>query len=243
MRRLYLFLLTSLIAITVSVAGAPAQEMMQGEPPIAPAPRPTYAPHQPSNPEMQIPQQMPQQPYVPPPKPAPSPPPPPPINIPPINIPMMVPQPVLPPVFRGCWEGTVESVESIERAPGGHKLGYWTPKTYRLCYKQVGNGPYQLTFGETGIVATQKIKYSRGRVEIERTDGRRYAELRAFLHFDEYASGANYGGATFPVDEATVLECQIAGDQMQVIADVDGRREDEPWFRAHWRTTFIRAPR
>jgi hypothetical protein len=238
MRRFYLSLIACLIAITVSVADAPAQEMMQGEPPIAPAPRPTYAPRPPSNPEMQIPQQMPQQPYLPPPTPAPSPLPPP-----PISIPMMVPQPVLPPVFRGCWEGTVDTVESIERAPGGHKLGYWTPKTYRLCYKRVGEGPYQLTFGETGVVASQKIKYSRGRVEIERTDGRRYAELRAFLHFDEYAAGANYMGATFPVDEVTVLECQIDGDQMQVIADVDGRREDEPWFRAHWRTTFARVPR
>lgn len=155
---------------------------------------------------------------------------------------MMAPQPVLPPVFRGCWEGTVQSVDSIERAPGGHPLGYWTPKTYRLCYKRVGNGPYQLTFGETGVVATQKIKYSQGRVEIQQTDGRSYAELRAFLHFDEYRAGPNFGGDTFAVDEATVLECKIDGDQMRVIADVDGRREDQPWFRAHWRTVFVRAP-
>jgi hypothetical protein len=157
-------------------------------------------------------------------------------------VPLLAPQPVLPPVFRGCWQATVESVDSIERAPGGHKLGYWTPQIYRLCYKRVGNGPYQLTFGETNVVASQKIKYSKGRVEIKRTDGRSYAELRAFLHFDEYRAGANYSSATFAVDESTVLECKIDGDQMRVIADVDGRREDEPWFRAHWRTTFVRAP-
>ena len=155
---------------------------------------------------------------------------------------MLAPQPVLPTVFRGCWQGTVDSVDSMERAPGAHKLGYWTPKTYRLCYKQVGSGPYQLTFGEAGIVASQKIKYSRGRVEIIATDGRSYARMRAFLHFDEYNAGMNFGGSTFPVDEATVLECQIDGDQMRVIADVDGRREDQPWFRAHWRTVFVRAP-
>jgi hypothetical protein len=231
-------LLIGITTISIAVASASAQEMMQGAPPIAPAPQRTYAPLPPSNPEMQIPQQAPQQPYVPPPTPAR----PPPIAMPPINMPMLAPQPVLPPVFRGCWQGTVESVDSIERAPGGHKLGYWTPKSYRLCYKRVGDGPYQLTFGETNIVATQKVKYSRGRVEIRRTDGRSYAELRAFLHFDEYAAGDNYVGATFAVDESTILECRIDGDQMQVIADVDGRREDEPWFRAHWRTTFIRAP-
>jgi len=130
----------------------------------------------------------------------------------------------------------------MERAPGGHPLGYWTPKTYRLCYQRVGNGPYHLTFGETGIVASQKIKYSQGRVDIEHTDGRSYAELRAFLHFDEFRAGFNPGGATFAVEEDTTLECQINGDQMRVIADVDGRREDQPWFRAHWRTVFTRAP-
>jgi hypothetical protein len=234
MRFVYLCqIIICILTIAISAASAPAQGMMQGEPPIVPAPRATYAPPPPSNPEMQIPPQRPQQQWTPPP---PAPPPP------PVQVPMMAPQPVLPPVFRGCWEGTVQSVDSIERAPGGHPLGYWTPKTYRLCYKRVGNGPYQLTFGETGVVATQKIKYSQGRVEIQQTDGRSYAELRAFLHFDEYRAGPNFGGDTFAVDEATVLECKIDGDQMRVIADVDGRREDQPWFRAHWRTVFVRAP-
>jgi hypothetical protein len=155
---------------------------------------------------------------------------------------MMAPQPVLPPVFRGCWQGSVDGVDSIDRAPGGHKLGYWTPKTYRLCYKRVGNGPYQLTFGETGVVASEKIKYSKGRVEIIATDGRSYARMHAFLHFEEYRTGMNFSGSTFAVDEATILECKIDGDQMHVSADMDGRREDEPWFRAHWHTTFLRAP-
>src|SRR5579872_3935128 len=234
MRFLYLGrFVICIVAIAISAASASAQGMMQGEPPIVPAPRATYAPPPPSNSEMQIPAQMPHQQWTPPP---PAPPPP------PVQMPMIAPQPVLPPVFRGCWQGTVESVESIERAPGGHPLGYWTPKTYRLCYKRVGNGPYQLTFGEAGVVATQKIKYSQGRVDIVRTDGRSYAELRAFLHFDEYRTGANFSGATFSVDEDTTLECKIDSDQMRVIADVDGRREDQPWFRAHWRTVFVRAP-
>jgi len=235
MRRFYLSLITSLIAITASVASPPAQDMMQGEPQIAPAPRATRAPQQPSNPEMQIPQQAPQQLWTPPQAPGPLP-------SPRISVPLVATQPVLPPVFRGCWQGTVESVDSITRAPGGRKLGYWTPKTYRLCYKRVGEGPYQLTFGETGIVATEKIKYSKGTVEIKQTDGRSYAQMRAFLHFDEYQAGRNFSSSTFAVDEVTMLECKIDGDQMRVIADVDGRREDEPWFHAHWRTTFIRVP-
>ena len=221
-----------IVVIAISAGSTSAQQMMQVEPQLSPAPRVTAPPPPPSNREMQIPQQAPQQPWTPPPTPAP----------PPISVPLVAPQPVLPPVFRGCWQGTVESVDSIERAPDAHKLGYWTPKTYRLCYKRVGGGPYQLTFGETGVVASEKIKYSKGRVEIIATDGRSYARMRAFLHFDEYRAGMNFRGSTFAVDEVTMLECKIDGDQMRVIADVDGRREDEPWFHAHWRTTFIRVP-
>jgi hypothetical protein len=227
------------VAIAISVASTSAQDMMQGEPRISPAPRPTRAmpPPPQSNREMQIPQQVPQQPWTPPPAPPPALPAPP-----PINIPLMAPQPVLPPVFRGCWQGSVEGVDSMERAPGGHKLGYWTPKVYRLCYKRVGSGPYQLTFGQTDVVASEKIKFSKGRVDIKETDGRSFARMRAFLHFDEYRSGMNFGGSTFAVDEVTMLECKIDGDQMHVSAEMDGRREDEPWFRARWHTTFTRAP-
>jgi hypothetical protein len=230
MRLFYLFFISALVSITFLAAPASAQDVLQGEPPIVPAPRPTHVVQQPSNPEMQLPQQAPQRQYLPPPPP------------PPMRVPLVAAQPVLPPVFRGCWEGTVENVDSIQRAPGGHKLGYWTPKIYRLCYKRVGDGPYQLTFGETNVVATDKIKYSKGSVEIKQTDGRSYAELRAFLHFDEYHKGFNPSGSTFSVDEVTMLECKIDGDLMHVIADVNGRREDVPWFHAHWRTTFIRVP-
>jgi hypothetical protein len=147
---------------------------------------------------------------------------------------------VLPPVFRGCWEGTVSNLDSIQAAPGAHKLGYWTTKTYRLCYKQVGNGPFQLTFGQTGIVASQRIKDSGGRVSVLATDGRSWARMRAFLHFDEFYE--NYNAQTFAVDEVTMLECSIRGDSMSVSAHVTGRREDEPWFEAYWHTTFVKVP-
>ena len=60
-------------------------------------------------------------------------------------------QPVLPAIFRGCWQGKVEFVDSIQRMPGAPKTGVWTPKTYRLCYQRYGDGPFQLTFTEAGI--------------------------------------------------------------------------------------------
>src|ERR1700679_2735011 len=66
-------------------------------------------------------------------------------------------QPVLPAIFRGCWEGKVEFLDSIERLPGAAKVGIWTPKTYRLCYQRYGDGPFQLTFSEAGIDSNSKI--------------------------------------------------------------------------------------
>ncbi|HYA34453.1 MAG TPA: hypothetical protein VEF03_02485 [Candidatus Binataceae bacterium] len=158
-----------------------------------------------------------------------------------VTMPLQLAAPELPKEFRGCWQGIVEELDSIQREPGGHKLGYWTAKTYRLCYKRVGTGPYELTFGETGTVPSEKIKYSKGRVDVISTDGTTQARMRAFLHFDEYPVGTNAGASTFSVDEVTMLDCRIVKDAMHVDAQVSGRREDAPWFRARWHTTLARA--
>ena len=56
--------------------------------------------------------------------------------------------PALPSVFRGCWQGQVSELDWIRSEPGAHKIGFWTPKNYRLCYKRVGNQPFTLTFTE-----------------------------------------------------------------------------------------------
>ena len=146
--------------------------------------------------------------------------------------------PALPATFRGCWQGQVNQVDWIRREPGGHKIGYWTPKTYRLCYKRVGTRPFTLTFTAPGVEANEKIINPRGHVVPVSTDGRAYAAMRAQLHFDEYSSGWNPAAQTFAVDETTHLNCQIAGDDMRVSADVYGTRDGEPWFRAHWRADF-----
>ena len=146
--------------------------------------------------------------------------------------------PVLPSTFRGCWQGQVNQLDWIRSEPGAHKVGFWTPKTYRLCYKRVGDRPFKLTFTETGVEPNEKIIHPHGNVVPVRTDGRAYAAMRAQLHFDEYSSGWNPAAQTFAVDETTHLNCQIAGDDMTVSADVYGTRDGEPWFRAHWRADF-----
>ena len=157
---------------------------------------------------------------------------------PPSYIEPMVNQPVLPAVFRGCWQGEVDQLDWIRREPGGHKVGFWTPKTYRLCYKRIGNQPFKLTFSETGVAPNEKIVNPHGNVVPVRTDGRAYASMLAQLHFDEFGNGRDSYAPTFAVDETTHLDCRIGGDDMIVNADVYGTRDGEPWFKAHWRADF-----
>ncbi|MGC1678396.1 MAG: hypothetical protein WA740_12790 [Candidatus Binataceae bacterium] len=145
--------------------------------------------------------------------------------------------PVLPAVFRGCWQGEVDLLDTLERLPGGHKVGYWTPKTYKLCYKRIGDGPFKLTFSETGIAPTEKIIHARGRVDTLATDGRVYARLRSQLGFDEFRVEPGEG-QTFHVDETTMLDCRIQNGAMAVAASVYGTRDGAPWFRARWRALF-----
>ena len=71
--------------------------------------------------------------------------------------------PSLPSVFRGCWQGEVSQLDWIRSEPGAHKIGFWTPKTYRLCYRRVGNQPFKLTFTETGIEPNERIINPHGR--------------------------------------------------------------------------------
>ena len=148
-------------------------------------------------------------------------------------------QPVLPAEFRGCWQGTVVGLDSNDRLPGAHKVGYWTPKTYRLCYRRRGDGPFQLTFSRMGVEANDSISNAHGTVVALSTDGHDYAKMRSRLAFDEYSRDE---GAAVPVDETTMLDCRISGDQMRVSANVYGTRDGEPWFRARWHAEFAQVP-
>jgi hypothetical protein len=150
------------------------------------------------------------------------------------------PEPVLPAIFRGCWVGRVDFLDSIRRLPGGAPLGSWTAKTYRLCYQRTGNDPFALTFTEAGIAQNRRIVNATGKMELESTDGRTYAAMRALLHFDEYkASSSYFANNTFPVDELTQLHCNIGPAGMQVQGDVYGEHGGAPWFKARWHATFI----
>jgi hypothetical protein len=149
-------------------------------------------------------------------------------------------QPVLPAVFRGCWEGRVDHVDSLERLPGGAKLGFWTPKTYRLCYRRDGDRPFVLTLTEAGIEQNDRITNAEGRMTLQSSDGRSYASMRSELDFDEYRTHATYFESnTFAVHEEADLNCSIEPDGMHVTGVVTGWRSEVPWFRARWHTIFV----
>jgi hypothetical protein len=150
--------------------------------------------------------------------------------------------PVLPKVFSGCWQGQVDQLDWIKRIPGAHKVGFWTPKTYRLCYRRVGGGPFQLTFSEAGIRPSERIIHPIGTVVPISTDGRAYAKMHATLHFDERSVDRYSRSATFAVDESTNLDCRIKQNTMAVTADVYGTRNGAPWFRARWHADFAQVP-
>jgi hypothetical protein len=151
-------------------------------------------------------------------------------------------EPKLPQVFRGCWEGEVVMVDDLERLPGAHKVGYWTAKTYRLCYQRIGEGPFHLTFSETGVVPNEQIRNARGHVDALATDGRAYAKMRSDLRFDENHVEPGLRGSTFAVDEVTMLDCKIRDEAMAVSAEVYGTRDGQPWFKARWHAAFRHVP-
>jgi hypothetical protein len=240
--RAAIYVLGLAIAVIVScTTTASAQQTLevpppssQGPPPVHYKPKPTPRPARPVPPPSDNEVETLPPPAPPPPQPAPE-------ALEPTPE-ALQPQPMLPAIFRGCWQGEVQWLDTIERLPGAVKLGTWTPKTYRLCYERTGNGPFQLTFTEAGIQHDSRITNSQGTMHALSTDGRTYATMRAFLHFDEYHANSYFTGATFPVDETTKLQCDIKPDGMHVWGSVYGMRDGDPWFRAYWHTVFVHVP-
>ena len=217
------------------------RQSLQGPPSLdtRATPAPTPAGHLPSRSDVRtLPQISPQLPAAPPSSPSPpslyesQPQPPPPLEV-------YRGQTVLPAVFRGCWEGRVEYLDSLKRLPDGAKPGFWTPKTYRLCYRRIGNGPFVLTFSDAGIEQNDRITNAEGRMTLLSSDGRHYASMRSDLDFDEYGTRASFFGSnTFAVHEVTELDCRIEPNGMHVQGNVTGWRDEAPWFRARWHTVF-----
>ena len=241
----------ALTVIVLCAGGALAQQTLelpmpqsQETQPLAPRARPTAPPLlPPSNNVQTIPEA--------PPPPAPPPAPPQaeeplplpqaeePLPLPPPAPAVRQPEPVLPAVFRGCWRGRVDEVDKMQRLPGAPRLGLWMPKTYMFCYRRVGNGPFQLTFTAAGVEGTAGIINTNGQMRLVSTDGRSYAKMRAYLHFDEFRQPGLFGASTFAVDEITDLQCTIEPDGMHASGVVYAEHDRRSMVRAWWNSTFF----
>ena len=243
-KRSLLILCAVLIAFSQARAQSdlevPAPSDQNGAPIRPPTPRPRpggtlVLPQAPPPPVVVVP--APVQPY----QPAPAYAPPPPAPQAQVRPPSPPPPPPLPEIFRGCWQGVVQQLDSIKRLPGARPVGRWVAKTFRLCYRRIGNGPFELTFADAGMMHSSLIANSQGHMQVISTDGRSFAQMRAILQFQEYAPGSRTG-RTFNVDELTDLSARIDQGAMTVSASVYGEHGGEPWFRASWHTTFIHTP-
>jgi len=155
---------------------------------------------------------------------------------------------ILPPVFDGCWSGSVAKLDSIHLLHPP-QITLWVTKTYRLCYQRDANGSSEPTLTEAGLnseIASRigtKVGNVIGQLKVMSTDLRTKAQMRAFLRFDE--GPTNPHSFRFPsrlVDELTALECQIDGGTMHVEAQVYGEYDSTPWFAASWHADFYHLP-
>jgi hypothetical protein len=152
----------------------------------------------------------------------------------------------LPQLFRGCWRGSVPSIDSIVPIDpdAGHTI--WLTKVYTLCYKQAGiNGKWVLTFAEGSVADGRRVIDQRQSIKVNSVSGADRAELTAYLHFR--ARPLTAFGLPAPVintlDELAHLHCSVMPDQtvMEVRAAVFVENNDEPYANITWHTRFLRA--
>jgi hypothetical protein len=151
----------------------------------------------------------------------------------------------LPQIFRGCWSGSVYSVDSTQPlSPDVGRL-IWLTKTYTLCYKQAGyNGKWELTFAEGGVADRSEVSDQRQSIRVKSVSGTDRAELTAYLHFRTHGFSW-FGGFARPstLDELAHLHCSIERERnlMAVTAAVFVETNGEPYAEVTWHTNFFRT--
>jgi hypothetical protein len=151
----------------------------------------------------------------------------------------------LPRVFQGCWQGQVTHPDWL-RALNGQPPGLWITKTYRLCYRRVGQGPFVPTLATADVDSNSKpfdvVSGVRSTLRVLRTDGHSNATLRAFLHFDQPDVEFGILPGTATVDELTEMTGRLDKDVIRVQGEVYAEWNQSPWCIITWHADFLRAP-
>ena len=151
----------------------------------------------------------------------------------------------LPDVFKGCWSGSVPTVDSMQ--PLSPEMGrlIWLTKTYTVCYKQAGyNGKWKLTFAESAVADRREVSDQRQVIKVKSVSGPDRAQLSAYLHFRTHGF-VGFGGIARPstLDELTHLQCEVRPELnlMMVKASVFVETNGEPYAEVTWHTNFFRT--
>ncbi len=151
----------------------------------------------------------------------------------------------LPEVFRGCWSGSVPTVDSMQPLSPDMGRLIWLTKTYTLCYKQAGyNGKWQLTFAEGTVADRREVSDQRQLIKVKSVSAPNRAELTAYLHFRTHTF-IGFGGIARPrtLDELAHLHCNVipGRELMAVNAAVFVETNGEPYANLTWHTNFLRT--
>jgi len=143
----------------------------------------------------------------------------------------------IPEVFRGCWSGTVASLDSFAR------LSYWPPtgaslwfsKSYVVCFRQKGQEPWRLTFGDSGMPEDTAAIVDQWVRQIASSAD--WVELSAFLHFRN-----SLLFLAIDKQEWAELRCTVSPQGiMRVTAKLYAEANGHPWVTATWHADFMRA--
>jgi hypothetical protein len=152
----------------------------------------------------------------------------------------------LPEIFRGCWSGTVQRVDSMTPlSPDAGQL-LWLTKRYVLCYKQAGyNGRWKLTFAEGSVADRMRVSDEHQVIRVKSVGGANRAEITAYLHFRApRINGLGMSTGTMNVlDELAHLHCSVTPGEnvMDVRAMVFVENDGAPYANIEWHARFFRT--
>lgn len=153
----------------------------------------------------------------------------------------------LPKVFRGCWSGSVPTIDSIKPLRPGEPRLIWLTKLYTLCYQQAGaNGQWKLTFADSSVADTDRVSDQRQVIKVKTVSGPDQAVLSAYLHFRAPKIDPWLGMPTGEIsimDELADLHCQMTPDRdaIEVNASVFVESNSEPYAVMTWHTRLGRT--
>ncbi len=157
--------------------------------------------------------------------------------------------PQVPIGFEGCWEGTVSVPDSWQLLEGP-SLGGWISRTFRLCFRRTGNGPFTVTIDTR--FASERISNYQEQTKVVSTDGRNQALLHSAASMDELGRSLGF----FPGRAATItassdLRCVLVDEDKTM--NVETSEVDrcsalpsagcfgQPWVKATWHAQFHRT--